>query len=90
MMTLKIQSFRDQTLSSDAFKAWKSSLADLGAHIVAKKRYGMNAVRLEGCKVTFNRPEEANREASNLTPSDLDAHWNTILGVCQDFGFKPQ
>jgi hypothetical protein len=89
-MTLKTQSFRDQTLSSDAFKAWKSSLTDLGAHFVAKKRYGMNAVRLEGCKVTFSRPEEAIREASNLTASDLDAHWNTILRVCQDFGFKPQ
>jgi hypothetical protein len=34
---LKTQKFRDQTLSSDAFKAWKSSLTDLGAQIVAKK-----------------------------------------------------
>lgn len=40
--------------------------------------------------VTFSRPEEANIEESNLASSDLDAQWNTILRVCQDFGFKPQ
>jgi hypothetical protein len=36
-MILKIQKFRDQTLSSDGFKAWKSSLTDLGAQFIAKK-----------------------------------------------------
>jgi hypothetical protein len=89
-MILKTQKFRDQTLSSDAFKAWKSSLTDVGAQIVAKRRYGMNAVRLESCQVTFSRPEEPIMELSKRTDIDLDAHWNTILGICQDFGFKPQ
>ena len=89
-MTPKTQCFRDKTLSSEAFKALKSSLSDLGAHFVAKKRYGMNAVRLESCKVTLSRPEEATKATSNLTSSELDAHWNAILSVCQEFGFKPQ
>jgi hypothetical protein len=86
----KTQSFRDQTLSTDAFKAWKSSLTDLGAQFVANKRYGMNVVRLEGCKVTFSRPEKPMMNPSGLTDSDLGAHWNSILGVCQTFGFEPQ
>jgi hypothetical protein len=85
---LKTQSFKDQTLSSDAFKAWKSSLSDLGARFTANKRYGINAVRLEGCTVTFRRPKELIMERSTQTAFDLDAHWNTILGVCQDFGFR--
>ena len=89
-MVLKIQKFRDLTLSSDAFKAWKSSLTDLGAQFIAKKRYGMNSVRLEGCKVTFSRPEELATVRSDRTAFDLDAHWKMILGVCQEFGFKPQ
>jgi hypothetical protein len=89
-MILKTQNFRDQTLSSDAFKAWKSSLTDLGAQFIAKKRYGMNAVRLEGCKVSFSRPEELITERSTRTPFDVNAHWKMILSVCQDFGFKPQ
>jgi hypothetical protein len=87
-MILKIQKFRDQTLSSDAFKAWKSSLTDLGAQFIAKKRYGINAVRLEGCKVTFSRPEELITERRPRTVFDLDAHWKMILSVCQRFGFK--
>jgi hypothetical protein len=86
----KTQSFRDQTLSSDAFKAWKSSLTDLGAQFVANKRYGINAVRLEGCTVTFSRPEKAITIPNRRTDFDLDAHWNSILGVCRDFGFEPQ
>jgi len=89
-MILKTQKFRDQTLSSDAFKAWKSSLTDLGAQFIAKKRYGMNTVRLEGCKVTFSRPEELITEGSTRTAFDLAAHWKMILSVCQEFGFKPQ
>ena len=86
----KTQSFRDQTLSSDAFKAWKSSLTDLGAQFVANKRYAMNAVRLEGCTVTFSRPEKASTMSNRRTDSDLDARWNRILVVCRDFGFEPQ
>ena len=86
----KTQSFRDQTLSSDAFKAWKSSLTDLGAQFVANKRYGMNAVRLEGCTVTFSRPEKAIAIPNVKPDSDLDARWNSILGVCRDFGFELQ
>jgi hypothetical protein len=86
----KTQSFRDQTLSTDAFKAWKSSLSDLGAQFVATKRYGMNVVRLEGCKVTFSRPEKPMMHPSGLTDSELDAHWNSILGVCRTFGFEAQ
>ncbi len=86
-MILKTQSFKDQTLSSDAFKAWKSSLSDLGARFTANKRYGMNAVPLEGCKVTFGRLEKLIMDGSKHAVFDLDAQWNTILGVCQDFGF---
>jgi hypothetical protein len=89
-MIMKTQGFGDQTLSSDALKAWKASLTDLGAQFIAKKRYGMNAVRLEGCKVTFTRPEELITERSKRPAFDLDAHWRTILGVCQEFGFKPK
>ena len=89
-MVLKIQKFRDLTLSSDAFKACKSSLTDLGAQFIAKRRYGMNAVRLEGCKVTFRRPEEPIADRNKRTDFDLDEHWEMILGVCRKFGFKPQ
>jgi hypothetical protein len=84
------QSFRDQTLSSEAFKTWKSSLTDLGAQFVANKRYSMNAVRLEGCTVTFSRPEKTTSRPNRRTDSDLDARWNSILGVCRDFGFEAQ
>ena len=87
---MKTQSFKDRTISTDAFRAWKSSLTDLGARFVANKRYGMNAIRLEGCKVTFRRPAKPLATQSRWTNADLDTHWNSILAVCQDFGFEPQ
>jgi hypothetical protein len=87
---LKTQSFKDRTISNDAFRAWKSSLTDLGARFVANKRYGMNAIRLEGCKVKFSRPERPLTTQSRWTHADLDTHWNSILAVCRDFGFEPQ
>ena len=87
---MKTQSFKDRTISNDAFRAWKSSLTDLGARFVANKRYGMNAIRLEGCKVTFSRPAKPLTTQSSWTHADLDTHWNSILAVCRDFGFEPQ
>jgi hypothetical protein len=85
---LNTQSFKDRTLSTDAFKAWKSSLTDLGAQIIANKRYGMNAVRLEGCTVTCKRAEKP--ITIEIDHAEFDAHWSSILSVCQEFGFEPQ
>ena len=85
----KIQTYKDRTLSTDAFKAWKSSLMDLGAQFVANTRYGMNVVRLEGCEVTFSRPETPMTNPSESANADLDAQWNSVLGLCQSFGFEP-
>jgi hypothetical protein len=87
---MKATNLTSNLLPKGRYETFKALMEEQGAHFTATELgVGTNGVELRGCRVEYGPPFHfMTRE--ELSRHDVDADWQSILIICEQFGFQPK
>ena len=86
---MKTVALTTQTLAAEDYELLKAAVDVLGARFTAKmeSRDGARAVKLEDCRVIFDRDVQM-MSGEQRDTVDADARWDQVLRLCRQSGFE--
>jgi hypothetical protein len=87
---MKATDLTDNLLSNDKYESFKSVMEGCYATFTATELpHEPGSVKLRRCRVVYDSSLDFVRHGSPR-PTESEAEWHHILGVCKQFGFDPK